>query len=151
MPESVSAHRSLSLRLPSQIQFVDPVHTLAERFAKLTGFDDDTALNIGIAVREAVINGIVHGNGGDPKRMVTVRLTDRGDRFEAHVKDEGPGYTPDESQDPTSVENLLNTSGRGLLMIRAFTDKVEFVNSDEGGLTLTLTKHLQPESESEAS
>lgn len=150
MPDSTRVHRSLSLRLPSQIQFIDPVHSLAEQFAKLTGFDEDTALNIGIAVREAVINGIVHGNGGDPERMVTLRLTDRGDRFEACVKDEGPGYTPDESQDPTSAENLLNTSGRGLLMIRAYIDKVEFVNSEEGGLTLTLIKHLQPESESEA-
>ncbi|MDH3627084.1 MAG: ATP-binding protein [Acidobacteriota bacterium] len=150
MAGSDNSHRSLKLEVPSQIQYVDPVHTLAERFAKLAGFDEDTALNIGIAVREAVINGIVHGNGADPKKIVKLRLSSGDNLFEACVQDQGPGYTPDESNDPTSAENLLNTSGRGLLMIRAYVDKVEFVN-DEGGLSLRLVKRLETESETSSS
>ena len=98
-----------------------------------------------------MINGIVHGNQNDPQRTVTLRLTVRDDRLEATVRDQGTGYTPDESNDPTSVENILNTSGRGLLMIRAYVDKVEFDNEDGGGLTLKLVKHLQTETNSSSS
>jgi len=53
---------TIKLVIPSMVRFVDLAHTAAEKMAETAGFDADEALNIGLAVREAAINAIVHGN-----------------------------------------------------------------------------------------
>ena len=60
--------------------------------------------------------------------------------FQATVRDEGNGFDPDREPDPTSDENLLNTSGRGLLLMKAFVDEVRFKQRRGRGMEITLTK-----------
>ncbi len=108
--------------------------------AEYAGFDADEALNVGLALREAVINAMVHGNRQDPTLNVHVTLTSQGPLFQATVRDEGAGFDPDGEPDPTSNENRLNTSGRGLLLMRAFVDEVRFRQRRGRGMEITLTK-----------
>lgn len=138
----MAAANTIRLVFGSDVRLVDVAHAAAEAMAGIAGFDEDDALNIGIAVREAVINAIVHGNGRDPKRKVDVVLKAKRRAIEARVRDEGSGFDPRGAPDPTSGDNVLRTSGRGLLMIRAFVDEVRFKQRDGRGLEVTLLKKL---------
>ncbi len=130
---------SVKLVISSETRLVDLVHAAAEQMAGLAGFDADEALNVGLAVREAVINAIVHGNKQDPGLKVNVSLTAGEQGIEAVIRDHGNGFDPDRTPDPTDGTNLLNTSGRGLLLIRAFVDEVE-VRRKQRGTEIKLIK-----------
>ena len=131
---------SLKLVLSSQVRLIDLIHTAAEKVAQIAGFDADDALNIGIAVHEGAINAIVHGNGSDPRLDVHVTLTANEDGFSAHITDEGEGFDPDTAPDPTVGEALLSSTGRGLLLMRAFVDDVVYSRRNNGGMEVTMTK-----------
>jgi len=130
---------SVKLVISSETRLVDLVHAAAEQMAGLAGFDADEALNVGLAVREAVINAIVHGNKEDPGLKVNVTLVAGEQGIEAVIRDHGNGFDPDRTPDPTDRTNLLNTSGRGLLLIRAFVDEVE-VRRKRRGTEIKLIK-----------
>jgi len=140
MQQSTATGTSVELVLTSDVKLVDLVHTASEKMAELAGFDAEEALNIGLAVREAVINAIVHGNKQDPALKVDVTITVGPEGLEARVRDRGVGFDPDATPDPTADDNLLNTSGRGLLLIRAFVDEVVYTRANGGGMEITLTK-----------
>lgn len=133
---------TVKLVIPSEVRLIDIAHGAAEKVASLAGFDEDDALNVGLAVREAVINAILHGNRLDAalKVHLTLRSTARG--VQAKIQDHGRGFDPHAAPDPTAPENQLRTSGRGLLLIRAFVDRVDFKYREGRGMEVTLDKRL---------
>lgn len=144
----MAAGTSVRLVIPSEIRLVDLVHNASEKMAELAGFDADESLDIGLAVREAVINAMVHGNKQDPGLEVTVTLSADRDGLKACVRDQGKGFfDPEKAPDPTEGDNLLRTSGRGLLLIKAFVDEVAFRRHARGGTEITMTKRYPRERE----
>ncbi len=131
---------SFKLVLNSEVRLIDLIHMAAEKVAQLAGFDEDESLNIGLAVREGAINAIVHGNGSDPSLEVHITLTASDEGFSAHITDEGEGFDPDDAPDPTAKDNLLETSGRGLLLMRAFVDDIVYLRRESRGMEVILTK-----------
>lgn len=79
-----------------------------------------------LAVYEALINAIVHGNREDPGKKVhfLCRLSPR--RVHVEITDEGPGFTPDSLPNPTNDAFLEIPGGRGVLLMRAFMSRVFF-------------------------
>jgi serine/threonine-protein kinase RsbW len=146
----MAAATSVRLVIPSEVRLVDLVHTLTEKLAEIIGFDEEEGLNAALAVREALINAIVHGNRSDSSLDVEVDLVASHDRLEARVVDRGRGFDPGATADPTAGNNLLRTSGRGLLLIRAFVDDVSFRYLDGRGMEVTLVKVHRPPREAEA-
>lgn len=138
----MAVRTTVKLVLASDVRLIDVAHTAAERVAALAGFEEDPALNLGIAVREAVINAMTHGNGRDLARDVVLVFSVGPGEIEIRVKDEGQGFDPAALPDPTDPENLLKTSGRGLLLIRAFCDDVDFLRDDGHGMEVVLHKRL---------
>ncbi len=143
----MAAGTSVRLVIPSEIKLVDLVHAASEKMAELAGFDADEALNVGLAVREAVINAIVHGNKENPDLEVDLTLTAGTQGLTARILDHGNGFDPDATPSPTEGENLLRTSGRGLLLIKAFVDEVDFRRGDRGGMEITLVKKNSSQSD----
>jgi len=135
---------SVKLSMASEIRLVDLVHEASQKMAEFAGFEEDEALNMALAVREAVINAITHGNRRDPRRTVELLLTANGAGMTVRVRDEGEGFDPDVARDPTRGEDLLRTSGRGLLLIRAFVDEVKFRKRRGRGMEVTLVKRTPP-------
>ncbi len=129
---------------------IDLVHEAAQGMAALVGFDEDDALNLGLAVREAVINAVLHGNRKDPSLLVEVTIEAEGDRLLARVTDQGKGFDPAQTPDPTAEANLLRNCGRGLLLMQAFVDTVEFRSVPGGGTEVTMIKRI-PDTRSEES
>ena len=141
----MAAVTTIKLVIPSEIRLVDVVHEVSQKMAELAGFEPDDALNVGLAVREAVINAIKHGNREKPARKVEVKLRVKDqEEITATVLDQGNGFNPDATPDPTELENVLMASGRGILMIRAFVDDVQFRYREGRGMEVVLSKRLSP-------
>ena len=134
------AATTIRMTLDSDFRLVDVVHAASETMAQMAGFDEDDALNVGIAVREAVINAMKHGNGSEREKKVGVVLQATVNSVKARVKDQGPGFDPDATADPRQGDNVMRTSGRGLLLIRAFVDRVDFKYREGRGMEITLVK-----------
>jgi serine/threonine-protein kinase RsbW len=71
-----------------------------------------------LALEEAIVNAVKHGNRGDPDRTVRVRVHLDAERVLAEVEDQGDGFDPGRVPDPRAPENLERPGGRGLLMMR---------------------------------
>lgn len=104
------------------------------------GFDESATFAIKLALEEAMTNAVRHGNRSDPSKRVHVRYTVTVDRIEILVKDEGPGFMPDLVPDPTLPENIDRPNGRGIMLMRAYLDEVEYC---EGGRAVRLVKLKQ--------
>jgi serine/threonine-protein kinase RsbW len=93
-------------------------------------FSDHELFGIRLAVEEALVNAIKHGNQMDRAKQVHIRYILRAELFEIHIADEGPGFDPAEVPDPTAIENLERPCGRGLMLMRHYMSEVSF--SSEG-------------------
>lgn len=133
----------LTLTLDSSLLSVDKIEQAAEDFAARAGFDEDSVGNIAMAVREAAVNAVLHGNAYDPEKHVTASFEASPDALTIRIGDQGPGLDPDTIPDPLAPENILRGSGRGIFLIRAFMDEVHFRQLHPGA-ELTLIKHRVP-------
>jgi serine/threonine-protein kinase RsbW len=79
-----------------------------------------------LALEEALVNAIRHGNHDDPAKRVTVTFLVGPERLLIDVQDEGEGFDPREVPDPLAAENLERSSGRGLHLMRTYMTWVRF-------------------------
>jgi len=93
-----------------------------------------------LLLSEAVDNAIEHGNQYDAKKSVSVDIEISKTEIVARVTDEGKGFDTEKStsKNPLDDENLLNTGGRGIFIIRELSDSLEFLNN---GSTLQFKIH----------
>ena len=127
--ESFNSASFIGLRnsLPSNVDVISPfADQLMHFISKFRPADDDN-YEIELALREALVNAIVHGNQNDPRKRVYVncRCTSHGD-VSITVEDEGNGFDHGTVPDPTLPENRLRTNGRGIYLIRTLMDEVDF-------------------------
>jgi serine/threonine-protein kinase RsbW len=138
----MTAPQRVSYRLESTLESVNKAEEMADQIAAQAGWDEDTRGGISMAVREAMINAILHGNAYDPAKRVNLTFEQNGQELIVTVTDEGKGFVPDEVPDPLAPENLLKQSGRGIFLMRAFMDEVRFRKLNPG-TEITLIKRLQ--------
>jgi serine/threonine-protein kinase RsbW len=117
------AARRVETDLESTLESVDAAEALVLRIAEESGFEEEELHKIGMAVREATVNAVVHGNRYNLKKKVHLRASFEAGRLTVTIVDEGEGFDPTDLPDPLAEENLLRQSGRGLLLIRAFVDE----------------------------
>jgi serine/threonine-protein kinase RsbW len=129
------------LRLDSVISSVDAAELIAKGLAREGGYGDEQVDRLGMAVREAAANAVTHGNAYSADKSVHFSVEMNDGRLVVKLRDEGDGFEPSEVPDPTSVENLLRASGRGLLMMRALVDEVDVRNASPNGTEVVLTLH----------
>ncbi len=133
-----------SLTLASTLETVDRVEQEVEGFATRIGFSEDDVSNIAMAVREATVNAVIHGNAYDREKQVTASFEATDDDLVIRITDQGIGFNEQAIPDPLSPENILRGSGRGVFLMRAFMDEVHFRQLSPG-TELTLIKHRVPE------
>jgi serine/threonine-protein kinase RsbW len=123
--------------IPSRVEYLDGIlNHISERLVKMRVIEPES-IDVIVALDEAIVNAIKHGNGYDPGKHVRITAAIR--RGEAHfeVTDEGEGFRMQDVPDPCAPENLLRTSGRGILLIRSTMDEVAY---NERGNSLTMVK-----------
>ena len=146
-PETFHPASFIGLRniLPSDIEIISPfVDQLMLFISKLRPADAGN-YEIELALREALVNAIVHGNQNDPRKRIYVncRCTSDGD-VSITVEDEGNGFEHDAVPDPTALDNRLRTNGRGIYLIRTLMDEVDF---KQGGSVLHMRKRANTRSD----
>jgi len=132
---------TIELSIDSKLEFVDLVASVTKSVTAKMEFDEDDASWIELAVHEAVINAITHGNKNSADKQVEVRFVTEQGALTVYVRDRGEGFDPSQLPDPTSSDNLLNPSGRGIFYMRTFMDEVEHSIHPEGGSVVRLTKN----------
>jgi anti-sigma regulatory factor (Ser/Thr protein kinase)/ActR/RegA family two-component response regulator len=127
----------IEFELPSDLSLMNGVlHYLNERVVQL-GLVNPERSNLFIALDEAFVNAVKHGNKNDPRKIVriTADLSAKEARFT--VEDEGDGFKVNEIPDPRDPANLFKSSGRGVLLIYNIMDEVSY---NERGNRLTMIK-----------
>lgn len=93
-----------------------------------------------MVLTEAILNAWKHGNNKDPEKQITVRWR-FGNDFNLEVLDEGNGFNFANLKDPTAASNLIRTSGRGLFIIRHFSDYVRWKDNGRR-IIITFKKYI---------
>jgi len=101
------------------------------------GYTGGNFFAINLALEEALVNAIKHGNKLDPGKQVRVEAVITTTQVEILIEDEGPGFERSSVPDPTALENLEKCSGRGILLIEAYMTHATW---DRGGRRLRMVK-----------
>ncbi len=97
-----------------------------ERALIACSFDEREIFSIRLALEEALVNAIKHGNQMDRTKKVRIHYCVNPERFDINIADEGHGFDPDDVPDPMAIENLERPCGRGLLLMRHYMTEVIF-------------------------
>ncbi len=97
--------------------------------------------SVRLALEEALINAIKHGNHYDPGKQVKIRCGISQSVMRMEIEDQGKGFDLAAVPDPTDPENLESPCGRGIMLMRSFMSRVEF---NETGNRVTLEKDMSP-------
>ena len=119
-------HEKIEFELPSDLALMNGVlEYLQERVSKLGLIKPDRS-NLFVALDEAFVNAVKHGNKNDPTKLL--RITADLSPLEASftIEDEGEGFDITQIPDPCDPANLFRTSGRGVLLIYNIMDEVEY-------------------------
>jgi serine/threonine-protein kinase RsbW len=126
---------SIDIRSVSQ-ETIDVEEAIIEALAQ-TQFSEEDVFAVRLALDEALANAIKHGNCADAGKCVSIRFCFDDDRITITVKDEGPGFDFSCVPDCTDDDRLELPSGRGLLIMKSYMDRVLF---NETGNEVTLIK-----------
>jgi len=119
-------HEKIEFELPSDLSLMNGVlQYLLERVHKL-GLIKPERSNLFIALDEAFVNAVKHGNKSDPTKLVRITAELSPNEASFTVEDEGEGFNVQEIPDPCDPANLFKTSGRGVLLIYNIMDEVEY-------------------------
>ena len=124
--------------IPSDLEEARRLQTsIEEELQSVTRFSEMDIFAIKLALEEALVNAIKHGNQMDRSKKVHVAYRVTPDRFDIRIADEGPGFDPEDVPDPMAPENLERPCGRGLLLMRHYMTEVTYIPP---GNQLTMSK-----------
>lgn len=149
------------LDVETRIEWVEVLLGVFGRHCRQLGCDTDATHWMEAAVREAVTNGMRHGNRMDPAKRLRMRIETAGagapgdgcgaeaasGEIAVSVEDEGEGFDTELVPDPLAEDNLLKASGRGIFFMRQFMDEVRWSRAPGGGTRVRLVhRHAAPAS-----
>jgi serine/threonine-protein kinase RsbW len=134
--------RSVHEILGSTLDSVDYAEQVALNLAQETGFEEDDLHKIGMAVRECMVNAVVHGNRYSSQKKVDFSVSADGRRYTIRIADQGEGFDLNDLPDPLAEENLLRHSGRGIFLVRAFMDDFQVRRLSPNGTEVILVKNV---------
>lgn len=113
--------------IPSELDAAERIQDRIIALVEQHGFTARDVFGMRLALEEAIVNAIKHGNRMDPDKSVQIHCEVDDARAFVRVEDEGPGFNPTDIPDPTAEENLEKPGGRGIMLMRAFMTRVEYV------------------------
>ncbi|MDB4879014.1 MAG: putative anti sigma factor [Gemmatimonadetes bacterium] len=130
-PTDAGLRISLEVEIPSDVAYIERVVDLVRHPCAELEYDPrKLALNVPVALSEALSNAILRGNQEDPAKKVRIRVAVDTSRLVVDVEDEGIRFDMEAStRDATDPENLEREDGRGIFLMRALMDRVERFDS----------------------
>lgn len=136
------ATKSVDIWLESALESVDTAEEAVLKVAQELGFDEDAQHEIGMSVREAGVNAVVHGNKYNSQKRVHLEVWQSPEGMTICIADEGGGFDIKKVPDPLAQENLLRESGRGLMLMQAYLDEFQVRRLQPAGTEVTMVKYL---------
>jgi serine/threonine-protein kinase RsbW len=135
------------LEVHSAVETLELVQAVAEHIARRLGLDEEALHWTVMAVRETVVNAMIHGNHNDASKRVFIDFSASPDahptELVVRVRDQGTGFDPDQLSDPLSPDNVMKAGGRGIFLIRRFMDDVSMQRAREGGMEVRMLKRIR--------
>lgn len=136
-PEMKNRREKIDFEVPSVIALMDDIlDYLMKRVEKL-GIIKPERSNLFVALDEAFVNAVKHGNKFDKTKLVRISVEISPKKASFTIEDEGEGFNVAEIPDPRDPENLFKTSGRGVMFIYNIMDEVSY---NDRGNRLTMVK-----------
>lgn len=136
----MSTETQFKLELSSKPRNINKVEPFVQNLKRHYQIGEELYFNMLLVLTEAVNNSILHGNEADPAKQVRVDLNVRQSTLCFMVKDEGKGFNPNTIPDPTSPERLCEPCGRGVFLMKALADRLDFSNN---GSTVEISFNLE--------
>lgn len=132
--------------IPSKLEFLGLLDQLVQAIASQMDFDVDARDAIANSVIEAATNAVQHAHQHRSQLTVRFEFELAPDALHVWVDDHGPGFdlTAVTAFDPTGPEGLLRSRGRGIFIMRAMMDEVQFDIRPGTGVRVHMIKRLQP-------
>ena len=103
-------------------------------------FGKDDIFAVHLTLEEAFLNAVKHGNKMDPSKKITVDYSIDDNKIEISITDQGPGFLPEDVDDPRFGENLFKPGGRGLLLMNSYMDMVKY---NEQGNSVSMVRYKE--------
>ena len=140
MADRVQEH-TVEKVLESTLDSVDSAEHTVLGEAEALGFDEDDLHRVGIALRECMVNAVVHGNRYNSRKKVHLKVIRTPESLTIVIGDEGDGFDPTAVPDPLAGENLLRGSGRGVMLMQAFMDEFQISKRSPQGTEVKMVKY----------
>ncbi len=124
MASNALVHKSLVVN--GTIEAVNEACNQILADVKANRFNKEDIFAIHLALEEAFLNSIKHGNSEDPTKEINIEYFITSEKFDVSISDDGEGFSPDTIPDPCHEENLHKPYGRGVLLMRAYMDNVAY-------------------------
>ena len=132
------------IEIPSSEDYLIEINDFLEAWLRRKKVSEDLIADFGIVISELVNNAIRHGNKRDINKRVKLSLKyDKGE-VTADIADQGSGFDPESIPNPIAKENLMKEIGRGVFIVRALVDKIDFNFLPGRGTIVTIKKVIQP-------
>ena len=139
--ERTDHKREIVLDIPSEDKYIYLLDLVVSYVTKEMEFDEEITEQVNLAIIEAGTNAIRHGNRNDPEKTAQFRFHIAEDKLAVFVKDCGSGFDPENVGDPLSPENFMKPCGRGIFLMRALMDEVEYNTSENSGTEVRMVKY----------
>lgn len=135
---------AFDIQIPSETAAGQDVQERIIAILESLNYSDRDVFGVRLALEEALVNAIKHGNRMDPRKIVRVSVRIDPDRARIEIEDQGEGFALSDVPDPTADENLERPCGRGIMLMRAFMNLIEY---NAVGNRVVLEKHRSPPDE----
>ncbi len=139
-PQVKYVHERIEFVFPSALSLIYSILNYLVKRVEKTGVVSAESSNLFVALDEAFVNAVKHGNKFDSKKLVRITADISSEEARFIVEDEGEGFDVNSIPDPTIEENLLKSSGRGVLIIKKIMDEAIY---NEKGNRLEMVKKLE--------
>lgn len=135
-------HEKIEFEVPSVISLMHSILGYLMKRVEKVGVVNPETSNLFVALDEAFVNAVKHGNKFDTSKLVRITADVSPEEARFTIEDEGDGFNVAEIPDPLDPQNLFKTSGRGVLFIYNIMDEVAY--NDRGNrLTMVKRKKLE--------
>jgi serine/threonine-protein kinase RsbW len=134
---------AVDITIPSDAAEARRIQDEIEHLLQTRLIHEHDIFSIKLALEEALVNAIKHGNQMDASKKVHIAYQFFPDRFHIQIADDGPGFDPSDVPDPTAFENLERPCGRGLMLMRHYMTEVAY-NPRGNGVTMSKVFRASP-------
>jgi serine/threonine-protein kinase RsbW len=138
------------LSIPSDFKYLGAVDAAIQDLAREFAFSENSISDMSTALIEACSNAIEHGNKFSKEKRVKIVLGFNGASVTARVYDQGDGFDYEELLGRTAPPDPMSERGRGLMIMSAFTDNLDFKYANKDGLCVELTKSNEESDDDDA-